>query len=128
VRDERHARRTALSELERRQEATRRAVALVSSGWTSPDDAVRRVRRQVVEALDTSDLQAARLSVRPGRGRAPAAVTVSSSGSVDRVLRLASRMSEPARGMVLTRVSLSRAGSGEASVNVEALGFPGSRP
>ena len=124
LREERRLRRATLSELERRDALVRRTVAALGSAAPASHAALRQVRRQVVQAVDAAELAGVRLSVRPTRAGGGAAVRVSGGGRVDRVLGLAGWLADPGRGTVLAEVRMSRGAPGEATLDVDALGFP----
>lgn len=124
AREARRQQRELLQERERREAALRQAVAVVSATPRPAGEAVRQVRRTVVQALDGAQLGDVRLSVRPGRASGGASVRVSASGSVESVLSLTGVLAEPGRGVVLDQVRFARDG-GRLTLDVEALGFPG---
>jgi hypothetical protein len=122
ARNERREIQARLSQLERRDAARRRAAGLVQTAPASGEEAVRRARRSVVQALAGVSVRDTRLSVQPGRLPLGARVRLSTQGSYEEVLRLCTSLSRPDSGLILNRVGLRPTADG-ASLDVDAVGF-----
>jgi hypothetical protein len=114
-----------LAELESRAALRAQATALVGRSAATPvsDAAVQKVRRGVVEALD-SGLPTSRLEVRRGPAPAVATVTLATGGDFATIVELASTLAQPRSGLVFRRLSFTRAGGG-LGLNIEASALGG---
>jgi len=126
ARDQRRDVRLRLAELERREAARARAVAVLAAARSAPSGGVREVRRGIVDLVTRARVSAVRLGVRPGRPPASATVALSAEGSFTEVMRLTGELARAGGGLVLDRVRLvSR--SPRVGLDVEASGL-GSAP
>jgi len=126
ARDQRRDVRVRLAELERREAARTRAVAILAAARNAPAGGVREVRRGIVDLVTRARVSAVRLGVRPGRPPASATVALSAEGSFTEVMRLTGELARAGGGLVLDRVRLvSR--SPRVGLDVEASGL-GSAP
>jgi len=122
ARDQRHVARSRLAELERREAARARAVAVLAAARNASAGGLREVRRGLVDVLTRSHVSGVRLGVRPGRPPASAAVALSAEGSFTDVVRLTGELARAGNGLVLDRVRLvSR--SPRVGLDVEASGL-----
>ena len=126
ARDRRRDARSRLAQLERREAARARAIAILAAARNAPAGGVREVRRGIVDLVTRSSVAGVRLGVRPGRPPASAAVALSAEGSFADVMSLARELSRAGRGLVLGRVRL-EARSSRVGLDLEASGL-GSPP
>jgi len=126
ARDRRRDARSRLAELERREAARTRAVAVLAAARNAPGGGVRDVRRRIVDLVTRSRVSGVRLGVRPGRPPASAAVALSAEGSFAEVMRLTGELARAGSGLVLDRVRLGSRSS-RVGLEVEASGL-GSAP
>jgi hypothetical protein len=122
ARDRRRDARSRLAELERREAARARGVAILAAARNAPAGGVREVRRGIVDLVTRSRVSSVRLGVRPGRPPASASVALSAEGSFADVMSLTGELSRAGRGLVLDRVRLS-ARSSRVGLDVEASGL-----
>jgi len=122
ARDRRRDARSRLAELERREAARARAVAILAAARNAPAGGLRDVRRGIVDLVTRSRVSGVRLGVRPGRPPASAAVALSAEGSFADIIRLTGELAQAGRGLVLDRVRLD-ARSFRVGLDVEASGL-----
>lgn len=122
ARDRRRDTRSRLAELEHREAARARAIAILAAARNAPAGGVREVRRGIVDLVTRSRVSGVRLGVRPGRPPASAAVALSAEGSFADVVSLTGELSRAGRGLVLERVRLD-ARSSRVGLDVEASGL-----
>ncbi|HEY2941536.1 MAG TPA: hypothetical protein VGN09_03790 [Vicinamibacteria bacterium] len=122
ARDRRRDARSRLAELERREAARTRAVAVLAAARKAPAGGLRDVRRSVVDLVTRSRVSAVRLGVRPGRAPASAAVALSAEGSFTDVMRLTGELARAGSGLVLDRVRLDSRAS-RVGLDLEASGL-----
>ena len=122
ARDRRRDARSRLAQLERREAARARAIAILAAARNAPAGGVREVRRGIVDLVTRSSVAGVRLGVRPGRPPASAAVALSAEGSFADVMSLARELSRAGRGLVLGRVRL-EARSSRVGLDLEASGL-----
>jgi hypothetical protein len=122
ARDERRDLRRDILRLERRG-AVPRAAAARSKG-RAPGELVREVRRSLVTTVETAGLSPVRLSVRPGRPPAGAAVQLDAQGPFADVVRFTGLVARPEAGIALQKVQLGPR-SGLTGLALEAIAFGG---
>ena len=122
ARERRRDTRSRLAELERREAARVRAVAILAAARNAPAGGVREVRRGIVDLITRSRVSGVRLGVRPGRPPASAAVALAAEGTFADVMSLTGELSRAGRGLVLERVRLD-ARSSRVGLYVEASGL-----
>jgi len=122
ARERRRDTRSRLAELERREAARARAVAILAAARNAPAGGVREVRRGIVDLITRSRVSGVRLGVRPGRPPASAAVALAAEGTFADVMSLTGELSRAGRGLVLERVRLD-ARSSRVGLDVEASGL-----
>jgi hypothetical protein len=105
-RDQRRDARARLADLERREAARTRAIAVLAAARNARGGEVREVRRGVVDLVTRSRVSGVRLGVRPGRPPASAAVALSAEGSFNDIVRLMGELARSGSGLVLDRVRL----------------------
>ena len=106
ARDRRRDVRSRLAELERREAARARAVAILAAARNAPAGGLRDVRRGIVDLVTRSRVSGVRLGVRPGGPPASAAVALSAEGSFADIIHLTGELAQAGRGLVLDRVRL----------------------
>jgi hypothetical protein len=122
ARDRRRDVRSRLAELERREAARARAIAILAAARSAPAGGLRDVRRGIVDLVTRSRVSGVRLGVRPGRPPASAAVALSAEGSFADIIRLTGELAQAGRGLVLDRVRLDGRSS-RVGLDVEASGL-----
>ena len=122
ARERRRDARSRLAELERREAARARAVAILAAARNAPAGGVREVRRGIVDLVTRSRVSSVRLGVRPGRPPVSASVALSAEGTFADVMSLTGELSRAGRGLVLDRVRMS-ARSSRVGLDVQASGL-----
>lgn len=114
---------TRVSELQRRSQARARAMAAVKGAAVDRAVTTRAVRRSVAQAVEGSRA-GVHLAIRPSADGVD--VNVTARGKAADVLKLAGRLARPEFGVVLERVSFTRAADA-VGLQVDGLGIAGTR-
>lgn len=113
-----------VADLQRRSQARARAVAAVKGAAGDPAVTTRAVRQSVAQAVEGSRAAGVHLAIRPSPDGVD--VDVTARGPVAEVLHLTGQLARAEAGVVLERVSFTRAADG-VGLHVDGLGIAGTR-
>ncbi len=118
AREERERLRQRTAVLERRVAARAQLVAASSA---ASGDAVKALRRLVVDSVSKTPLSEVRLEVSPGRAPTAARVRLSVLGPFREILRFGERLLGAQSGLALERVHITATSAGRVIVEIEAF-------
>jgi hypothetical protein len=125
LRAERRQLQKRLLPLERAENARARALQALAAAPLPPGHEAQALRRTVLATLEGEPLREQRVAVRPMGGETAAAVQLRCEGTLEAVLRLVTRLTQPGSGIVLSRTRLVAVPSGiELELLAEGLRAP----